>query len=91
VSISAEWWAYFLFPFIVLCLQKRKWLTITCSVLFVLAAYLSIMYLLPRTNPLDPTSPVPHDLDATFDFGFLRGFAGFMTGIYYTSYINGRT
>ena len=80
-SISAEWWAYFLFPFIVLCLHKRKWLTITCSALFVVAAYLSIMYLLQRTNPLDPTSPVPYDLDSTFDFGFLRGFAGFMTGI----------
>jgi peptidoglycan/LPS O-acetylase OafA/YrhL len=86
-SISAEWWAYMIFPVIVVCLYKRKWLTIGCSGILIVAAYSSIMYLLPRTNPFNPSVPVPHNLDSTFDYGFLRGLAGFLTGvILYTFY-----
>jgi peptidoglycan/LPS O-acetylase OafA/YrhL len=89
-SISAEWWSYILFPLIVFCINKRKWLTVACCSIFIVAAYLSIMYLLPRTNPFNPSVPVAHDLNTTFDYGFLRGLAGFITGIvlyiFYQSY-----
>jgi peptidoglycan/LPS O-acetylase OafA/YrhL len=80
-SISAEWWSYMIFPLVVLCINKRKWLAVTCCIIFIITAYLSIMYLLPRTNPLNPLLPVPHDLNSTFDYGFLRGMAGFITGM----------
>jgi len=80
-SVSAEWWSYMIFPLIVLCISKRKWLAVACCSIFIIAAYLSIMYLLPRTNPIDPSVPVPHDLNSTFDYGFLRGMAGFITGM----------
>ena len=80
-SISAEWWAYMFFPIMVAALHKRKWLMVICSVIFIIASYMSIMYLLPRTNPLNPSLPPEHNLDATFDYGFLRGLAGFLTGV----------
>ncbi len=28
-----------------------------------------------------PSIPVPHNLNTTYDYGFLRGIAGFMTGM----------
>jgi peptidoglycan/LPS O-acetylase OafA/YrhL len=80
-SISAEFAAYLLFPVIALCINKRK----TASVLFlsilIVAAYYSIMFLLPRVNPLHPEIPVPHNLNTTFDYGYLRGIAGFTAGM----------
>src|SRR5438045_7740910 len=80
-SISAEWWAYMIFPLIVLCLYKRKWLTVACCSVFVIGAYLSIMFLLARSVPFNPGVPMPHNLDSTYDYGFLRGLAGFTTGL----------
>jgi peptidoglycan/LPS O-acetylase OafA/YrhL len=45
------------------------------------------MYLLPRKNPLYPSIPVPHNLNTTYDYGFLRGIAGFIIGmIVYKAY-----
>src|SRR5450432_3722363 len=80
-SISAEWAAYLLFPFFALFLNKRKLLALVLLADFVIAAYISIMYFLPRKNYLYPSIPVPHNLNATYDYGFLRGIAGFITGM----------
>ena len=53
----------------------------------VVLAYVSIMYFLPRRNFLNPAIPVPHNLNTTYDYGFLRGIAGFTIGmIVYTIY-----
>lgn len=80
-SISAEWAAYLLFPIIALCINKKKVITIILLALFIIAAYYAIMYLLPRKNPINPAIPVPHNLNTTFDYGYIRGIAGFATGI----------
>ena len=80
-SISAEWWAYMVFPVIIFCLYKRKWLTVAFCIGFVIAAYVSIMFLLPRTVPFNPAIRMPHNVDTTYDYGFLRGLAGFTTGL----------
>lgn len=80
-SISAEWAAYLLFPIIALCMNKKKALTVILLALLIVAAYYSIMYLLPRKNPINPAIPVPHNLNTTFDYGYIRGIAGFITGI----------
>jgi peptidoglycan/LPS O-acetylase OafA/YrhL len=86
-SISAEWGAYALFPAIALFIFKKRKLSIILLLLFTVATYLSIMFLLPRKNPLNPSIPVPHNINTTFDYGFLRGIAGFITGILvYLSY-----
>ncbi len=86
-SISAEWAAYLLFPFLALFLSKKKLFAIVLFSMGVVAAYVSIMYFLPRRNFFNPSIPVPHNLNTTYDYGFLRGIAGFTTGmIVYTIY-----
>ncbi|MBB5620279.1 peptidoglycan/LPS O-acetylase OafA/YrhL [Pedobacter cryoconitis] len=80
-SISAEWAAYLLFPIIALCMNKKKAITVILLALFIVVAYYSIMYLLPRKNPINPAIPVPHNLNTTFDYGYIRGIAGFITGL----------
>lgn len=79
-SISAEWWCYILFPLLVRMLSKNKQ---TVFILLLLSAiiYISILYFLPRVNFFEPSLPTQHNLDVTYDYGFLRGLAGFMAGI----------
>jgi len=86
-SISAEWWAYMVFPLLVLLLGKNKIFTIVFMLFLSAGFYVSILYFLPRVNPFVPAMPIPHDLNVTYDFGFLRGLAGFMAGmVTYTFY-----
>ena len=80
-SISAEWGAYLLFPFLALWINRRNTGASEQLAIFVAAAYLCIMYVLPRVNPLSPSTPVPHNLNTTFDYGYLRGIAGFVIGM----------
>ncbi|HTQ27706.1 MAG TPA: acyltransferase [Puia sp.] len=80
-SISAEWAAYLLFPLLALFLGRKGKAAIIVLCLSVPLAYLSIMYLLPRFNPYNPAIPVPHNINSTYDWGFLRGIAGFITGM----------
>ncbi len=80
-SISAEWAAYLLFPFLAIFLHKKKLSALMILGLLVIAAYVAIMYFLPRRNFLFPSIPVPHNLNTTYDYGFLRGIAGFVTGM----------
>ena len=80
-SISAEWGAYLVFPFLALWISRqRKGATILLTV-GVVAAWCCIEYVLPRKNPLNPAIPVPHNLNTTFDYGWLRGMAGFSAGM----------
>ena len=80
-SISAEWAAYMAFPLLVFFLYRRKKLAEAVLLLFVIISYLALMYWLPRKDPFDPAAIVPHDLNVSFDYGFLRGLAGFVTGM----------
>jgi peptidoglycan/LPS O-acetylase OafA/YrhL len=80
-SISAEWWAYMAFPFLIIFLYRQKKLAIGLLSLFIVLTYVAIMFWLPRKNPFDPTAVVPHDINTTFDYGYLRGLAGFVTGM----------
>lgn len=80
-SISAEWWAYMAFPFLAIFIYRKKRLAIGLLGLFVVLAYLAIMFWIPRVNFFDPTLPARQNLDVTFDYGFLRGLAGFILGM----------
>ncbi|SHE55533.1 acyltransferase family protein [Pedobacter caeni] len=80
-SISAEWAAYLLFPVIALCINKKKTISVILLIILVVVAYYSIMYVLPRKNPINPLIPVPHNLNTTFDYGYIRGIAGFTAGV----------
>jgi len=80
-SISAEWWAYMVFPFLAVFIYRKRRMAITLMALFAVLAYLSIMFWIPRVNMFDPTAPHRQNLDVTFDYGFLRGLAGFISGM----------
>lgn len=80
-SISAEWWAYMIFPLMVLFLGKYKKMGIMILTAISIILYFSILYFLPRVNPFVPNLPVPHDLNVTYDFGYIRGIAGFIAGM----------
>ena len=89
-SISAEWWAYMVFPFFALLLAKNKRLGLFVLGLGSVILYCLIVFFLPRVNPFAPTIPnLNHDLDVTYDYGYLRGLAGFMMGMLtYVAYKN---
>jgi peptidoglycan/LPS O-acetylase OafA/YrhL len=80
-SISAEWWAYMVFPFLAVFIYRKKGFAVGLLTLFAVLAYLSIMFWIPRVNAFDPSLPPRQNLDVTFDFGFLRGLAGFISGM----------
>jgi peptidoglycan/LPS O-acetylase OafA/YrhL len=80
-SISAEWWAYMVFPLLAGLMGRQRRAAVAGLVLFAGAAYVAIVFLLPRTNLFAPGAPAPHDLGVTYDYGFLRGMAGFITGM----------
>ncbi|HUB62566.1 MAG TPA: acyltransferase [Puia sp.] len=80
-SISAEWGAYLVFPFLALWISRQRRLAPVLLTVGVIAAWCCIMFVLPRKNPLNPAIPVPHNLNTTFDYGWLRGIAGFSAGM----------
>jgi len=80
-SLSAEWWSYMVFPLSIVFIHKRKRLAMMILGFLVLTAYLAIMFWIPRHDPFDPAAIVPHNLDVTYDYGFLRGLAGFSAGM----------
>jgi peptidoglycan/LPS O-acetylase OafA/YrhL len=90
-SISAEWWAYMIFPVLVIMIYRRPKIWIPILSVFVLLSYIALMFWLPRQNPWDPSIIVPHNLDVTYDYGYLRGLAGFISGmLLYRFYETGR-
>jgi len=78
-SISAEWFAYILFPSLVWILFKLKNNGVLLLSVLSLFLYFAIVYFLPRTDPFLPASP--HNLDVSHDYGFIRGTAGFIAGM----------
>ncbi|PWT70739.1 MAG: hypothetical protein C5B59_20260 [Bacteroidetes bacterium] len=80
-SISAEWWAYMIFPFIAFFLSKNKRMAILILVPLILITYFALIYRVHLKSFLMPNTIVPHNLDVTYNFGYLRGFAGFTTGM----------
>ena len=81
-SISAEWWCYVLFPFLIVFLNRMKGFAMGCLFVLSVLIYLSIMYRLPRVSETGlPLAVAVHDLNVSFDYGFIRGLAGFTLGI----------
>ena len=80
-SISAEWWAYIIFPMLAIFIARFKNIAIITLSIFSMMAYIAIMYFLPRVNIFVPDLPVPHNLDVTYNYGYLRGIAGFIAGM----------
>jgi len=78
-SISAEWWSYMLFPVLCVLIVKNKKLSIPLLLLLITTCYILLLFFVPRNDiPIDGDR---HNLDLTYDYGFLRSIAGFMTGM----------
>src|SRR5258708_1351521 len=53
-SISAEWWAYMIFPLLIIFIYRKKRLALATLGFFVRIAYIAIIFLLPRHDLFDP-------------------------------------
>lgn len=84
-SVSAEFFAYLLFPIIALGIQKRKLLFIPMILLLITCTYYILAFKLSHAHD----AIVIPNLDITYDYGYLRGAAGFFLGVlFYQFYQN---
>jgi len=79
-SISAEWWSYLAFPFLVYSLSRQRKLALFCMLGSVIGVYVTIAYYLPHSQYI-LILPDSKSLNVSFDFGYLRGLAGFISGL----------
>jgi peptidoglycan/LPS O-acetylase OafA/YrhL len=81
-SISAEWLAYLLFPFLVKPFSKFGILKTLLTFVIIFALYAGLVfYIAPNRVQMFPFLSTAADLDVTFDWGFARGILGFILGM----------
>ena len=81
-SISAEWLAYLLFPFLVKPFSKMNLPQTYTAIGMVLALYAGlILYISPNRAMPFPFLHAGADLNVTYDWGFARGILGFVLGM----------
>jgi peptidoglycan/LPS O-acetylase OafA/YrhL len=80
-SLSAEWSAYMLFPVLVLFLSRKSRFRILVLLTFIVIGYLAVVFWLPTRDIDRLAGGSLHNLDVTFDYGFLRGVSGFASGM----------
>ncbi|WP_109830288.1 acyltransferase family protein [Reichenbachiella versicolor] len=82
-SLSAEWWAYVLFPFMFLLTTKlgyQKWFL---AAGIAIAGWVTIEFVLAPMEPFmnKPPNPAHKTLDVNWHYGTLRGIVGFIGGM----------
>ncbi|MEO1449148.1 MAG: acyltransferase [Bacteroidota bacterium] len=82
-SLSAEWWAYVLFPFLFIAFRKlgyKKWFV---GSLMAIGSWIAIEFLLAPLEPFmdNPPNPNHKTLDVNWHYGTLRGITGFIAGM----------
>lgn len=80
-SISAEWAAYITFPFLCILISQRRTLAYLILPPLIITAYIALLYLLAPRGIGNAQRLNLHMLDVTYDYGFLRGIAGFTLGM----------
>jgi len=82
-SLSAEWWAYMLFPFLFLIFKKIGYKNWIFGFLAILICWLCIEFLLAPKQPFltNPGNPNNITLDVTWHYGTFRGIIGFTGGM----------
>lgn len=86
-SISTEWWAYMVFPFLVKPMFRLKQVGIMTTVLLCFAGYLIITYFIvplvtiPPEIPFVKIDPARLSVNVAYEFGFLRCLCGFILGM----------
>ncbi len=79
-SLSAEWWAYILFPFLFVIFKKlgyKKWIV---GFIVAILGWFAIEFCLSSLEPFmqHPLKPNKRTLDVNWYFGTLRGIIGFI-------------
>ena len=92
-SISTEWWAYMIFPFLVKPFIKLNSTGKIIIATLCFAGYLCIMFLIvpitpsPKELNFGQGKPTDYSLNVAYQFGFLRCLCGFVLGmIVYQAY-----
>ena len=82
-SLSAEWWAYVLFPFLFILFKKINYKNWFIGFFIVLCGWLGIELILSAMEPFMNHSPDPEKqtLDVNWHYGTLRGIVGFTAGM----------
>lgn len=81
-SISAEWFAYMLFPFLVVPFSKFNLKQLSLAIVIIILLYAGfVFYIVPNRNVIYPFLKPAANLDATWDWGFARGILGFTLGM----------
>ncbi len=86
-SISTEWWAYMVFPFLVKPIMKLKPSGIIMVIALCFIGYLGITYYIipiitvPPELPFVKINPAALSLNVAYQFGFLRCLCGFTLGM----------
>lgn len=82
-SLSAEWWAYILFPFLFFFFRKVGYKNWVMGLLIVVFGWLSIEFILSGMEPFMeyPPDPNKQTLDVNWHYGTFRGIIGFIAGM----------
>lgn len=82
-SLSAEWWAYVLFPFLFLLFRKIGFKNWFFPFFIAVMGWLIIEFILSGLEPFlnNPPNPNKQSLDVNWHYGTLRGIFGFIAGM----------
>ena len=86
-SISTEWWAYMIFPFLVVPFQKLKNSSKAIVALVCFAGYLCIAFFIiplvtiPKEIPFVKIDPSQMSVNVAYQYGYLRCLCGFILGM----------
>lgn len=86
-SISTEWWAYMIFPFLVapffkLNARGRMMICLLCIVGYVCTSwFLAPLVTMPTEFHLPPSEPTHWSLNLAYQYGFARCICGFILGM----------
>jgi peptidoglycan/LPS O-acetylase OafA/YrhL len=86
-SISVEWWAYMLFPFLVAPISrmnsgKKIFITILCFVGYLAITFLIIpIVTVPKEIPFVKADPAQLSINVGYQYGYIRCLCGFIIGM----------
>ena len=80
-SLSAEWAAYMVFPLLSVFFYRQRRLAYWVLPPLIALVYIALVYWIPPAGIGNADRLILHKLDVTYDYGFLRGIAGFTLGM----------
>ena len=86
-SISTEWWAYMIFPFLVAPFQKLNKSSKAMVAVACIAGYLCITFFIvplvtvPKEIPFVKLDPSQLSINVAYEYGYLRCLCGFILGM----------